>query len=75
VRRQHRIRCCWRRSCAARGSAAAGANVEEIQHQRIFGALLPEFAAVELAVQTRDKAHVAEVPAMLAAAGFTGTRF
>ena len=55
--------------------AAAGANVEEIQHQRIFGALSAELAAVEVVVQTRGEAHVAEVLATLAAAGFTGTRF
>ncbi|RPH42492.1 MAG: threonine ammonia-lyase [Burkholderiales bacterium] len=55
--------------------AAAGANVEEIQHQRIFGALSAELAAVEVVVQTRGEAHVAEVLTTLAAAGFTGTRF
>jgi threonine dehydratase len=55
--------------------AAAGANVEEIQHQRIFGALSAELAAVEVVVQTRGESHVAEVLATLAAAGFTGTRF
>jgi threonine dehydratase len=55
--------------------AAAGSNVEEIQHQRIFGALSAELAAVEVVVQTRGEAHVAEVLATLAAAGFTGTRF
>jgi threonine dehydratase len=55
--------------------AAAGANVEEIQHQRIFGALSAELAAVEVVVQTRGEVHVAEVLATLAGAGFTGTRF
>ena len=55
--------------------AAAGANVEEIQHQRIFGALSAERAAVEVIVQTRNEAHVAEVLAALAAAGHAGTRF
>ncbi|MFN7642217.1 MAG: threonine ammonia-lyase [Burkholderiales bacterium] len=55
--------------------AAAGANVQEIQHQRIFGALSAELAAVEVVVQTRGEAHVAEVLATLAEAGFTGTRF
>jgi len=55
--------------------AAAGANVEEIQHQRIFGALSAELAAVEVVVQTRGEAHVGEVLATLAAAGFAGTRF
>lgn len=55
--------------------ASAGANVEEIQHQRIFGALSAELAAVEVVVQTRGEAHVAEVLATLAVAGFTGTRF
>jgi threonine dehydratase len=55
--------------------AAAGANVEEIQHQRIFGALSAELAAVEVVVQTRGEVHVAEVLEALAAAGFPGTRF
>lgn len=55
--------------------AAAGANVEEIEHQRIFGALSAERAAVEVVVQTRGEPHVAEVLAALAAAGFAGTRF
>ncbi len=55
--------------------AAAGANVEEIQHQRIFGALSAERAAVEVIVQTRGEAHVAEVLAALAAASLPATRF
>jgi threonine dehydratase len=55
--------------------AAAGANVEEIQHQRIFGTLSAERAAVEVVVQTRGETHVAEVLEALAAAGFPGTRF
>ncbi|MEI7443442.1 MAG: threonine ammonia-lyase [Burkholderiales bacterium] len=55
--------------------AAAGANVEEIQHQRIFGALSAERAAVEVVVQTRGETHVAEVLEALAAAGFPGARF
>lgn len=55
--------------------ARAGANIEEIQHQRIFGALSAERAAVEVVVQTRGETHVAEVLEALAAAGFPGTRF
>jgi len=55
--------------------ARVGANVEEIEHQRIFGALSAERAAVEVVVQTRGEPHVREVLDALGAAGFAGTRF
>jgi threonine dehydratase len=55
--------------------AAQGANIEEIEHQRIFGALSAERAAVEVVVQTRGEAHVREVLEALARAGFPGERF
>jgi threonine dehydratase len=55
--------------------ARVGANVEEIEHQRIFGALSAERAAVEVVVQTRGEPHVRDVLDALAAAGFAGTRF
>jgi threonine dehydratase len=55
--------------------ATAGANVEEIQHQRIFGALSAERAALEVIVQTRGEAHVAEVLGALAAASLPAARF
>jgi threonine dehydratase len=55
--------------------ARAGANIEEIQHQRIFGAMSAERAAVEVIVQTRGEAHVAEILAGLEAAGLPAIRF
>ncbi|MFN9774562.1 MAG: threonine ammonia-lyase [Burkholderiales bacterium] len=55
--------------------ARAGANIEEIQHQRIFGALSAERAAVEVIVQTRGEAHVAEILAGLEAAALPAVRF
>jgi threonine dehydratase len=55
--------------------ARAGANIEEIQHQRIFGALSAERAAVEVIVQTRGEAHVAEILAGMEAAGLPAVRF
>jgi threonine dehydratase len=55
--------------------ARAGANIEEIQHQRIFGAMSAERAAVEVIVQTRGEAHVAEILAGLAAAALPAVRF
>jgi threonine dehydratase len=55
--------------------AAQGANIEEIEHQRIFGSLSAERAAVEVVVQTRGEAHVREVLEALARAGFPGERF
>jgi threonine dehydratase len=55
--------------------ARAGANIEEIQHQRIFGAMSAERAAVEVIVQTRGEAHVAEILAGLEVAGLPAVRF
>ena len=54
--------------------AQAGANVEEIHHQRLFGALSAERAAVEVILHTRGEAHVAEVLAALAAASLPAIR-
>ncbi|NLZ40947.1 MAG: ACT domain-containing protein, partial [Comamonadaceae bacterium] len=50
--------------------AEAGANIDEVHHQRAFSALSAQNVEVELVVQTRNRAHVAEVVARLAAAGF-----
>lgn len=55
--------------------AAAGANIEEIQHQRVFSTLSAERASLEVVVQTRGEAHVAEVLAALGAAGLPAARF
>jgi threonine dehydratase len=50
--------------------AQAGANIEEIAHQRVFSALSAERAEVEVVVQTRGEAHVAQTLRDLEAAGF-----
>jgi len=50
--------------------AAAGANIDEIQHQRAFSTLSAQNVEIELVLQTRNPAHVAAVLAALQAAGF-----
>jgi threonine dehydratase len=51
--------------------AEAGANIDEVHHQRAFSTLSAQNVEVELVLQTRNRAHVDEVLARLAAAGFT----
>ena len=51
--------------------AAAGANIEEVHHQRKFTNLPVQSAAVEFVLQTRNHAHAAEIIATLKNAGFT----
>ena len=50
--------------------AEAGANIEEVHHQRAFTTLSAQNAEVELVVQTRGHAHVNEVLQVLRQAGF-----
>jgi threonine dehydratase len=50
--------------------AEAGANIDEVHHQRAFSTLSAQNVEVELVVQTRNPAHVAEVVARLQGAGF-----
>ena len=50
--------------------AEAGANIDEVHHQRAFSALSVQSVDVELVLQTRNPAHVREVVAALQAAGF-----
>jgi threonine dehydratase len=47
-----------------------GANIDEVHHQRAFSSLSVQNVEVELVLQTRNPAHVREVLAALAAAGF-----
>jgi threonine dehydratase len=49
--------------------AAAGANIDEVHHQRAFTALAAQNAEVELVIQTRGPQHIAEVLAQLLQAG------
>ena len=50
--------------------AEAGANIDEVHHQRAFSTLSAQSVEVELVVQTRNPAHVREVVARLQGAGF-----
>ncbi len=49
--------------------AAAGANINEVHHQRAFTALAAQNAEVELVIQTRGPQHISEVLAALQGAG------
>ena len=50
--------------------ADAGANIEEVHHQRAFTTLSVQSVEIELVIQTRGRSHIAEVLAVLNAAGF-----
>ncbi len=50
--------------------AGAEANIEEVHHQRAFTMLSAQNVEIELVIQTRGRAHIAQVLATLAAAGF-----
>ena len=52
-----------------------GANIDEVHHQRAFTTLAAQNVEVELVLQTRNTAHVAEVVAGLNAAGFEATSY
>ena len=61
--------------------AASGANIEEEHHQRAFSTLSAQNVEVELVLQTRNPAHVAEVAevaevaAALPRAGFSSQAY
>ncbi len=50
--------------------ASAGANIDEVHHQRAFTLLAAQNVEVEVVIQTRGRPHIAEVLAALQAAGF-----
>ena len=50
--------------------ADAGANIDEVHHQRAFTALSAQSVEIELVVQTRGRQHIADVLAALHKAGF-----
>ena len=50
--------------------ADAGANIDEVHHQRAFTLLAAQNVALELVLQTRGPEHVAEVVRLLKAQGF-----
>ena len=49
--------------------AAAGANINEVHHQRAFTTLAAQNVEIELVVQTRGPQHIADVLAALELAG------
>ena len=50
--------------------AQAGANIDEVHHQRAFTTLSAQNVEVELVLQTRGREHIAAVLAALVEAGF-----
>ena len=50
--------------------AEAGANIDEVHHQRAFTALAVQNVEIELVLQTRGQAHIASVLQALQSAGF-----
>ncbi len=50
--------------------ADAGANIDEVHHQRAFTMLAAQNVEIELVIQTRGRGHIAQVLAALTAAGF-----
>jgi threonine dehydratase len=53
--------------------AEAGANIDEVHHQRAFTLLAAQNVAIELVLQTRGREHIAQVIERLRAAGFDTT--
>jgi threonine dehydratase len=51
-----------------------GVNIDEVQHQRAFTSLSVERAQIELVVQTRGAAHIAEILAAMRAQGYQAER-
>ncbi|OOG46626.1 threonine ammonia-lyase [Polaromonas sp. A23] len=50
--------------------ADAGANIDEVHHQRAFTMLAAQNVDIELVIQTRGREHIAQVLAVLKTAGF-----
>ncbi len=50
--------------------AEAGANIDEVHHQRAFTMLAAQNVEIEMVIQTRGREHIAQVLAALNAAGF-----
>lgn len=53
--------------------AEAGANIDEVHHQRAFTLLAAQNVAIELVLQTRGREHIAQVIDRLREAGFDTT--
>ncbi|MDO9435570.1 threonine ammonia-lyase [Hydrogenophaga sp.] len=54
--------------------AEAGANINEVHHQRAFTLLAAQNVAIELVLQTRGREHIEQVIARLREAGFDTTQ-
>jgi threonine dehydratase len=54
--------------------AELGANIEEVHHQRAFTMLAAQNVEIELVLQTRNPAHIAQVLAALNAQGMQATQ-
>ncbi len=50
--------------------ADAGANIDEVHHQRAFTMLSAQNVDIELVIQTRGREHIAQVLAVLKSTGF-----
>lgn len=50
--------------------AEAGANIDEVHHQRAFTMLAAQNVDIELVIQTRGREHIAQVLTVLKTAGF-----
>src|SRR5262249_10281633 len=50
--------------------AGTGANIIEVQHQRLFGGVAAKSADLDIIMETRDRAHVSETMAALQTAGY-----
>ena len=53
--------------------AEAGANIDEVHHQRAFSTLSVQSVEVELVLQTRNRTHVQDLVTRLMTAGFEAT--
>jgi threonine dehydratase len=53
--------------------AQAGANIDEVHHQRAFTHLSAQNVEIQLVIQTRGKDHIQQVLAALGTAGFDAT--
>ena len=53
----------------------AGANIDEVHHQRAFSSLSAQYVEIELVLQTRNPEHVQEVLKSLRSAGFEAVSY
>ncbi len=54
--------------------ADAGANIDEVHHQRAFTVLAVQSVEIELVIQTRGRSHIQDVISALNAAGFEASQ-